>query len=109
MQPFDADSTERAADIAPATEEAGNKQPAPDPKTVFLGGLFALALLAAMQVASDILLPLVLAFILKLLLQPAMRWLESLHVPRMIAANPSMRLPLARVAHVYKMVEMTTG
>ena len=60
--------------------------PAPDPKTVFLGGLFALALLAATQVASDILLPLVLAFILKLLLQPAMRWLERLQVPSMVAA-----------------------
>ena len=47
-----------------------------DPKVIFLGGLFVLALLAAAYVASEIVLPLVFAFILKLLLQPAMRLLE---------------------------------
>jgi predicted PurR-regulated permease PerM len=57
-----------------------------DPKVIFLGGLFVLALLAAAYVASEIVLPLVFAIILKLLLQPAMRILERLHVPRMLAA-----------------------
>ena len=37
-------------------------------------------------VAAEIVLPLVLAVILKLLLQPAMRILERWHVPRMLAA-----------------------
>src|SRR6476619_5093580 len=57
-----------------------------DPKVIFLGGLFALALLAAVYVAAEIVLPLVLAVVLKLLLQPAMRLLERWHVPRMLAA-----------------------
>src|SRR5579884_874548 len=63
------------------------EQPLPsDPKTIFLGGLFVLALLATAYVASDIVLPLVFAIVLKLLLQPAMRILERLRVPRILAA-----------------------
>ena len=54
--------------------------------TIFPGGLFAIAALAALRDASAIILPLVLAFILKLLLQPAMRLLQRLHVPRALAA-----------------------
>ena len=57
-----------------------------DRKVTFLGGLFVLALLAAAYVASEIVLPLVLAITLKLLLQPALRAVERLHVPRTIAA-----------------------
>jgi predicted PurR-regulated permease PerM len=57
-----------------------------DIKTVFQGGLFLLALLAACYVAGEIILPIVLAFVLKLVLQPAMRLLEHLHLPRVIAA-----------------------
>lgn len=57
-----------------------------DPQTFFLLGLFILAALAATYVASAIILPVVLAFALKLLLQPAMRLLEHVHVPRAIGA-----------------------
>jgi predicted PurR-regulated permease PerM len=57
-----------------------------DPKVIFLGGLFILALLAAAYVAREIMLPFVFAIVLKLLLQPAFRILERLHVPRTIAA-----------------------
>jgi predicted PurR-regulated permease PerM len=57
-----------------------------DPKVTFLGALFILALLAAAYVASEIVLPLVFAIILKLLLQPALRILGRLHVPRILAA-----------------------
>jgi predicted PurR-regulated permease PerM len=57
-----------------------------DPKVIFLGGLFVLAVLAAAYVASDIVLPLVFAIVLKLLLQPALRILVGLHVPRTIAS-----------------------
>ena len=57
-----------------------------DPNTIFVGGLFALALLAAAYVASEIVLPLVFAFILKLLLQPIFRLLERLRIPRALAA-----------------------
>ena len=54
--------------------------------TIFLGGLFVLAILAALRDASAIILPLVLAFILKLLLQPALRLLERLHLPRAVGS-----------------------
>ncbi len=57
-----------------------------DPRTVFLGGLFLLAVLAACWVAKEIVLPIVLAFVLKLLLQPAQRVLERVHIPRALGA-----------------------
>jgi predicted PurR-regulated permease PerM len=57
-----------------------------NPQTFFLGGLFALGALAAIYVASSIVLPVVLAFVLKLLLQPAVRVLERAHIPRAIGA-----------------------
>ena len=81
--------------MAPLDQEAEVVQPAEvpegmplpsDPKVVFLGGLFLLALLATAYVASEIVLPLAFAIILNLLLQPALRMLERLHVPRILAA-----------------------
>lgn len=57
-----------------------------DPPTVFLAGLFILAVLAALYAASSIILPILLAFVLKLLLRPVMRFLERLHVPRTAGA-----------------------
>ena len=57
-----------------------------DPKVIFLGGLFVLAVLAAAYMAREIILPLVFAIVLKLLLQPAFRVLERLHIPPIIAA-----------------------
>jgi predicted PurR-regulated permease PerM len=57
-----------------------------NPQTFFLGGLFALAVLAAVYMASSIILPVVLAFVLQLLLQPAVRLLERVHLPRAVGA-----------------------
>jgi predicted PurR-regulated permease PerM len=57
-----------------------------DVRGVFQGGLFMLALLAALYAGREIVLPIVLAIILDLLLQPALRLLERLHVPRMLGA-----------------------
>ncbi|MGA2793776.1 MAG: AI-2E family transporter [Roseiarcus sp.] len=74
--------TETASTAEPLAE-----MPLPaDPKTIFLGGLFALAALTAAYVAGEIVLPLVFAFTLKLLLQPIFRILERLHIPRALAA-----------------------
>ncbi len=70
---------------APAQQTAEMPLPS-DPKVFFLGGLFALALLTMAYVAAEIVLPLVLAFTLKLLLQPVMRILERFRVPRVVAA-----------------------
>jgi len=57
-----------------------------DVRGVFQGGLFMLALLAALYAGREIVLPIVLAIILDLLLQPALRLLERLHLPRMLGA-----------------------
>jgi predicted PurR-regulated permease PerM len=57
-----------------------------DIKAVFLGGLFLLAVLAGCYVAAEIVLPVALAFVLKLVMQPAMRALERIHLPHSIAA-----------------------
>jgi predicted PurR-regulated permease PerM len=57
-----------------------------EPKVIFLGGLFVIAVLAAAYVASEIILPFVFAIVLKLLLQPALRVLVRLRVPRTIAS-----------------------
>ena len=60
-----------AAAVAPATATAADEDDLPvssDIKTVFLGGLFLLAMLAACYVASEIILSIVLAFVLSLCL-----------------------------------------
>ena len=57
-----------------------------EPRTIFLGGLFLLALLAALYVASPIVLPVVLAIVLKLLLQPLVRLSDRLGVPHGLSA-----------------------
>jgi predicted PurR-regulated permease PerM len=57
-----------------------------NPQTFFLGSLFILAALAAVYVARSIILPVVLAFVLQLLLQPAVRLLERVHLPRAVGA-----------------------
>jgi predicted PurR-regulated permease PerM len=72
------------ADIA--AEELPDIPVLTDIKTIFLGGLSLFALLGACYVAGEIILPIVLAFVLKLVLQPAMRLLENLHLPRIVAA-----------------------
>lgn len=66
--------------------EAVIEHTTPDIKNFFQGGTFLLALLAAFYVASGIVLPIVVAFVLMLVLQPAMRLLLRLHVPRGISA-----------------------
>jgi predicted PurR-regulated permease PerM len=57
-----------------------------DLKTVFLGGLFLLACLATCYVASEIILPVMLAFVLMLVLQPVIHFFEKLHLPRAVGA-----------------------
>ena len=82
----EADSPSAAVPVAvPATEEDDLPIPS-DINTVFLGGLFLLGMLAACYVAAEIVLPIVLAFVLSLVLHPAMRALERVHLPRGIAA-----------------------
>ena len=70
--------------IVPPAGEPEEHPPPSDPKGIFLGGLFVLALLTTAFVAREIV-PLVFAIVLKLLLQPALRVLERWHIPRLPA------------------------
>src|ERR1700690_3080043 len=80
-----APTDQKAEVVSPA--EVPEDLPLPsDPKVIFLGGLFAFAVLTAAYVASEIVLPFVFAIVLKLLLQPAFRILERLHIPRVVAS-----------------------
>jgi predicted PurR-regulated permease PerM len=81
---------QRLVPEAPGPEEEAHasesEMPLPSPQTFFLGGLFVLSVLAALYVASSIILPIMLAFVLKLLLQPAVRLLERMHLPSVVGA-----------------------
>jgi predicted PurR-regulated permease PerM len=81
----DDDPSEPNAAVTEVVDETEMPLPS-DPRTFFLGGLFGLAALAALYVASSIILPVVLALVLNLLLQPAVRLLGHVHVPRAVGA-----------------------
>ncbi len=89
--------------VAPAAAAAVDEDDLPMPsdiKTVFLGGIFLLGLLAGCYAAAEIVLPIVLAFVLSLVLQPAMRVLERVHLPRGIAALLSILVLFGTLAGV---------
>jgi predicted PurR-regulated permease PerM len=88
-------------DAAPAATEVTDQDDMPlptDPRTVFLGGLFMLAVLAALYVASPLVLPVVLAIVLKLLLQPLVRLTDRTGLPRALGALLAMLLLVAALA-----------
>jgi len=58
----------------------------PELRTVFLGGLLALAVLAACYGAAEIVLPIILGFVLNLVFQPVLRVLLRIGLPRALAA-----------------------
>jgi predicted PurR-regulated permease PerM len=55
-------------------------------RTIFLGILCLIAVLACLYIAQDIVVPVVLALVLKLLFQPLVSLLERAHVPRVAGA-----------------------
>jgi predicted PurR-regulated permease PerM len=71
-----------------------------DIRTVFLAWLTVLASLAALYAASEIVLPVVLALVLKLLLQPIVRRLEGWHVPKALGAIFAILLLVSAIAAV---------
>ena len=75
--------------------EEDDEMPLPtDPKTMFLGGLFIIASMTVLYVTAEVILPLILAIVLKLLLQPFVRLLERFHIPKAICAMVSVLLVL---------------
>jgi predicted PurR-regulated permease PerM len=59
---------------------------ASDPKLVIQACMLAIAVLVVCYVAASIILPIILAIVMKLLFQPGMRLFERLRVPRSLAA-----------------------
>ena len=100
------DAIETAGNAAPVktppsktSVEVQDDMPLPtEPRTIFLGGLFLLALLAALYVASPILLPVVLAIVLKLLLQPLVRLTDRAGLPHALGALLAILLLVAAIA-----------
>lgn len=81
------DASASEAGALPTTAADDIEMPLPSsPQSFFLGSLLTLAVLAAAYAASSIILPVVLAFVLQLILQPAVRLLERVHIPRAVGA-----------------------
>jgi predicted PurR-regulated permease PerM len=85
-RPFPAPPPVDDTSVAPAPGE-GEELPLPkDVHAFLLLGIFTLLLLDALYFAAHMLLPVMFAFLLQLLLQPVMRALGKLHIPKTAAA-----------------------
>jgi predicted PurR-regulated permease PerM len=78
-------TTETVAKALPEPSEDRALGPT-DPNTVLLAALVLFAVLTAAYIAAEVILPVILAVVLKLLLQPGMRFLARIHIPRSVAA-----------------------
>src|SRR3954447_10670614 len=79
------DTALRSRDSDAQPQQVTLDQP-PELRTIYLGGLFALAALAACYAAAEIVLPIVLGIVLNLVFQPVLRLLRRIGVPRVLAA-----------------------
>lgn len=89
MKPAEAEppSSSNGPDRPHLDEGAEEAMPLPaDAKVIFLGGIFFILLLAALYTAAEIVWPLVFAFVLSRLLNPLLRFLARLHIPRVLCA-----------------------
>jgi predicted PurR-regulated permease PerM len=78
-------------DDSTAEALANAEKPLPtDPKTIYLAGLFGLALLVVCYFAQAIVVPFIMAFVLKMMLQPLVRVLGRWRVPRAVSAVAAM-------------------
>lgn len=94
---------ETDTDTANAEERAKERLPMPlpnNPRSIFLGGLFFFACLTALYVGKGFLLPIVTAIVLKLLLQPLVKALGKIKVPRSVAAILAILFLLAAIAGI---------
>jgi predicted PurR-regulated permease PerM len=100
-RPDDAEASAPGTDVPPVEPKketpeelaANAERPLPtDPKTFYLGGLFFLAVLVACYFAQAIVVPVMMAFFLKMLLQPIVRFLARGKIPRSVAAMLAMLL-----------------
>ncbi len=76
-------------DSHPATAPDADRETPPlpqDARTVMLTGIFTLMVFYCLYAAAEIIVPLIIAILLKLLLQPAVRVLDRLRLPQPVAA-----------------------
>ena len=79
--------TENDDDLGPPEPEATRRIPLPqDMQALLLAGIFGLLVLYTLYFAAEIVQPIMFAFVLNLLLQPSMRFLTGLRLPRTVAA-----------------------
>jgi predicted PurR-regulated permease PerM len=69
-----------------------------DLKAIVLVGIFSLLILYALYITGEILVPVIIAFLLKMVLQPATEMLVALRLPRFMAAILVVGIPLAAVS-----------
>jgi len=77
--------------------------------TILLSGLLLLGILAAFYLAQAVILPIVLAIVLKLLLQPLMRYADRLHIPRILSAFVLTAIFVVLIATVLTILSGTAG
>jgi predicted PurR-regulated permease PerM len=94
------DAVRQATPLAAVHDEREDMPLPTEPHTIFLGGLFLLALLTALYFAAAIVLPVVLAIVLKLLLQPLVRITDRVGIPRGIGALLAVILLVLNLAGV---------
>jgi predicted PurR-regulated permease PerM len=71
----------------PAVERLDDDLPLPhNGQSLLLAGIFTLLLFGALYFTGELVLPIIFAFVLHLLLQPAMRALTKLHLPKSVSA-----------------------
>lgn len=56
------------------------------PKNFLVGGIFVILLFASLKITSEITLPLVIAFVLRMVLRPIAHGMSRLHVPKILAS-----------------------
>src|ERR1041385_5855077 len=83
----DADNEDDHVTVEVTVEESAAPIQLPsDPRVFLQAAQFTLLFVAALYLTRTIVLPIVLAILLKLLLQSGVRRLERIHVPRVLAA-----------------------
>ena len=106
LEDVEAGEAAEAGETAPAVEPVEFTLTPPQAIFLLQSAMFVLAVFVVMYVAKAIILPVILAFVLKLLLNPAFRWLQRMRLPRVIGA---LVLLIALTATIVGLVAALSG
>ncbi len=94
----------------PAPSPDDQDMPLPhNPQTIFLGGLFFLAVMAVLYLTREVVLPVVMAVVLMLLLRPLVRALEHVRIPKAVGALIAVLLLLGVFVVLGTILSSSTG